>query len=78
MEYWSFGVLEQALGGEPLLIVRNQSHDRADRRGAAAGLFGRRLPGTPQSVVLPYTSLFSGLIERRREVVYVEPFAGAA
>ena len=45
MEYWSGGDLEQALGGEPLLTFPNPSHDRADRRGAAAGLVSGRLPG---------------------------------
>jgi hypothetical protein len=55
MEYWSGGDLEQALGGEPLLTFPNPSHDRADRRGAAAGLVSGRLPGMTQSAVLPYS-----------------------
>ncbi len=57
MEYWSIGVLEywsvgaSALGGEPLLTLQNPSHDRADRRDAAASLVSGRLPGMTQSAV---------------------------
>ena len=55
MEYWSGGDLGQALAEEPLLTFPNPSHDRADRRGAAASLVSGRLPGMTQSAVLPYT-----------------------
>jgi hypothetical protein len=54
MEYWSDGVLQQVFGGEPLLTLSNPSHDLGEKRRATAGLFSRRLPGTTQSVVLPY------------------------
>ena len=49
-------MIAATLGGEPLLTLSNPSHDLADRRGAVASLFSRRLPRMTQSVVFPYTS----------------------
>jgi hypothetical protein len=54
MECWS-----KSHGGETLFTLSNPSHDLAEKRRATAGLSSRRLPGTTQSVVLPYTSLAS-------------------